>query len=102
MPKRYIKINSTVSETGKRYKFNAVYPEIPETERDIYVVTTAGDRLDTLAQQYYGDSTLWWIISAANSNINRASLIPTPGIQIRIPYNKQEVIGLFNELNATR
>ena len=102
MPKRYTKIATTTTDTGRRYKFNAVYPDIPATENDIYVVATAGDRLDTLAQHYYGDSTLWWIISAANSNINKASLIPTPGEQIRIPANKQEVIGLFNELNSTR
>ena len=102
MPKRYSKIATTTTDTGRRYKFNSVYPDIPATENDIYVVATIGDRLDNLAQQYYGDSTLWWIISAANSNINKASLIPTPGEQIRIPANKQEVIGLFNELNLTR
>ena len=25
-----------------------------------------GDRLDTIAQKYYNDSTLWWIIAIAN------------------------------------
>jgi phage tail protein X len=102
MPKRYSKIGTTVTDTGRRYRFNAVFPEIPETDTDIYVVTTAGDRLDNLAQQYYGDSTLWWIIAVANSNINKASIIPTPGVQIRIPGNKQAVIGQYNELNSTR
>lgn len=102
MPKRYSKIKTTTTETGRRYKFNAVYPDIPETDADIYVVTTSGDRLDILAQQYYGDSTLWWIIAAANSNINNASLIPTPGVQIRIPSNKENVINSFNNLNRTR
>ena len=102
MPKRYSKIATSVTDTGRRYKFNSVYPDIPATENDIYVVATVGDRLDTLAQQYYGDSTLWWIISAANSNINKASLIPTPGEQIRIPANKEDVVNSYNNLNRTR
>lgn len=102
MPKRYTKIRTTQTETGRRYKFNAIFPDIPEDERDIYVITTAGDRLDNLAQQYYGDSTLWWIISAANSNIDKASIIPTPGQQIRIPYNKENVVNSYNNLNRTR
>ena len=58
--------------------------------------------MDNLAQQYYGDATLWWIILTANSNVNRASIVPDPGIQIRIPYSKQEVIDSFNNLNRTR
>lgn len=102
MPKRYSKINTTISETGRRYRFNSVYPSIPDNERDVYVVTTAGDRLDTLAQQYYGDSTLWWIIAAANSNLNKASLVTTPGVQIRIPGNKEDVVNSYNNLNRTR
>lgn len=102
MPNRYKNIKSLVSNNGFRYRSNAVYPDIPESDRDIYVVTSVGDRYDKLAQQYYGDSTLWWIIATANSSSNRSNLIPTPGTQIRIPYNKQEVINSFNNLNRTR
>ena len=36
-----------------------VYSSIPETDSDIYVITTAGDRLDNLAAQFYGDVNLW-------------------------------------------
>ena len=41
------------------------YPEVPLSSDDIYVYTTQGDRFDVLALQYYGDSSLWWIISIA-------------------------------------
>ena len=102
MPDRYSKIRTIKNENGRVYRSNAVYPEIPADERDIYIITTIGDRLDSIAQQYYGDSTLWWIILAANNSINRASIVPEPGIQIRIPYSKQEVIDSFNNLNRTR
>ena len=33
------------------------YPEILLSPNDIYVYTTQGDRFDTLAQQYYSDSS---------------------------------------------
>jgi phage tail protein X len=84
------------------------YPEVPLSENDIYVYTTQGDRFDLLAQQYYGDSSLWWIISIANtttagtalpSDLPQNTLVIPEGIQIRIPNNPTEVINTFNEIN---
>ena len=68
------------------------YPEVPLSENDIYVYSTQGDRFDILAQQYYGDSSLWWIISIANETLKQNSLYITPGIQIRIPSNYAEIL----------
>ena len=76
------------------------YPEIPLSENDTYVYTVQGDRFDVLAQQYYGDSSLWWIISIANDNLPQNSLIIPEGIQIRIPYNSASVIRIFNNINS--
>ena len=78
-----------------------IYPNIPKKDSDVYVVTQGGDRLDTLAYQFYKDSSLWWVIASAN-NHQRASLAVTPGIQLRIPADKSEAIRLFNEVNSTR
>ena len=50
------------------------YPKIPRSEDDIYVITTIGDRYDTLAFQYYQDSSLWWVIANANGNADKSSL----------------------------
>ena len=47
------------------------YPTIPTTSSDLYVITQIGDRLDSLAYQFYQDNDLWWIISIANPNIIR-------------------------------
>jgi len=85
---------------GVRYYTNVFYPEIPLSENDIYVYTTQGDRLDLLAQQYYGDSTLYWIIGAANDSLPQNSLFLPPGSQIRIPQNTAEIITAYNFLNA--
>ena len=66
--KRYSQIPTIKSPTGKQIYTTVRYPEIPRSANDTYVYTTVGDRFDTLAQQYYGDSSLWWIISIANGN----------------------------------
>jgi len=99
---RYRKIGTTANSNGRRYRRNPIYPEIPLTSEDIYIIATEGDRYDSLATTYYGDPTLWWIISTANSSSNRGSLVPTLGSQIRIPSNKQQAINLFDSLNLNR
>lgn len=96
---RYKKIQTGKTESGRTFKKNALYPYIPATENDVYVISTAGDRYDTLARQYYQDSSLWWIIASAN-NHQRASLVINPGVQIRIPGNKAQAIELYNSINS--
>jgi len=102
MYNRYKEIKRSVNEEGIPYINNPVYPDIPETENDIYIITTNTDRYDTLASRFYGDSSLWWIIPAANQATSRDSLYPTPGIQIRIPANKDEVLSIYNSVNKRR
>ena len=84
------------------------YPEIPLNDNDIYVYSTQGDRFDILANQYYSDQSLWWIISIANtavagtslpSDLPQDSLIIPEGIQIRIPANYAEVLNSFKKIN---
>jgi len=74
----------STSTLPRRY-VNVKYPEIPREFNDIYVYTTQGDRYDLLANIYYRDSSLWWIISIANQDSSYDSIIPPIGIQIRIP-----------------
>ena len=76
------------------------YPEIPLSNNDVYVYTSRGDRFDTLAQQYYQDSSLWWVISIANPSITQDSLVIPEGIQIRIPSNQQSIVNQFNRINS--
>lgn len=76
------------------------YPEVQLSVNDIYVYTTQGDRFDILAQQYYKDSSLWWVISIANNDLNQSTLVIPEGIQIRIPANYTNVIRNFNAINA--
>jgi hypothetical protein len=84
----------------KRYYKGKIYPDVPYLATDNYVITTIGDRLDTLANDYYKDPELWWVISVANNNITKGSIFPTPGTQLRIPIDVNYVLQLFNELNG--
>lgn len=50
-------------------------------------MVTDQDRLDNLANQYYGDPTAWWVIANANADtagIDWTALVP--GTIIRVPF----------------
>jgi len=98
---RYIKLNKIInSETKKQYYKRAKYPTINPSSSDIYIITSVGDRLDTLAYQFYKNSQLWWIISISNPNIvRRDSYHLKPGLQIRIPTNTDRILDSFERLN---
>ena len=86
---------------NKPYTRMRFYPNLPLSESDVYVITTVGDRLDILANQYYKDSSLWWIISIANTNIlPQNSLVIPEGLQIRIPAFYAGIISSFNVINS--
>ena len=93
----------TINQIDKpRYLKPLKYPEIPLSIDDIYVKTTSGDRLDLLANQFYGDVRLWWIISSANMGvIRRDSFNLKPGIEIRIPSDIQSILDNFESINNT-
>jgi len=99
---RYQNIPIIKSDTGKQMYATSRYPEIPLSENDLYVYTSEGDRYDLLALQFYGDSSLWWVISAANPNIDLMTLVIPEGVQIRIPGNFASVVGEFNLINELK
>jgi nucleoid-associated protein YgaU len=101
MADRYIENKELKSQSGRRYRINSIYPTIPASANDTYIITTGGDRYDTLALQFYKDTSLWWIIAAAN-NSKKDSLAVEPGIQLRIPANPSSVVSEYNRLNNIR
>lgn len=93
--------NENVASLGVNYYRPNFYPEIPEDETDIYVITEFGDRLELLADQFYDDITLYWIIAAANPDVvDFGSLTIPEGSQIRIPLNIAEIVSSYNRLNS--
>jgi len=99
---RYQNINKTrYEDKGAPYYVNNIYPEIPLSNNDSYVIAVLGDRLDLLAQDFYSDSSLWWVIASANA-LSGDSLYLEPGMQIRIPANLPGVLNSYNLVNSAR
>jgi hypothetical protein len=97
---RYQNIPKTKID-GKEVYVTSRYPEVPITSEDIYVYSVQGDRFDVLAQQYYKNSSLWWVISIANTDkLPQNSLIIPEGLQIRIPAYYAGIINAFNRINS--
>ena len=90
-----------VKKSSRKRIYRALkYPEIPLSIDDLYVITTDGDRLDLLANQFYQDVDMWWIIATANPNIVRRDTFNLkPGLEIRIPSNIQGIMQSFESLN---
>ncbi len=88
--------NNPIKKTfdGREVYRTRIYPNIPLKDTDVYVMTETGDRLDTLAFQYYEDSSLWWIIAAAN-NIHDAPMGLQDGTILRIPLNYIQINSNF-------
>jgi hypothetical protein len=85
-------------DDGNRYYGTTLYPLIDAKITDIYLITTVGDRLDILANTYYGNATQWRVIASAN-NISKDSIFIKPGTQIRIPMDLKAYNAEFNRIN---
>jgi hypothetical protein len=95
--KRYDNNKIKIDKDGKRVYTTTYYPPIPLTNSDQFIQTKVGTRLDNLAQVYYGDSTLWWVIAKANGIRGFTSL--KSNTRLRIPSNISEILEKFKQLN---
>lgn len=99
---RYQNIQVTkLQATGSQYYLNNIYPDIPLSNEDNYVITVLGDRLDLIAFDFYGDTSFWWVIASANA-LPGDSLYLEPGMQLRIPVDLSGIINEYKLVNATR
>jgi hypothetical protein len=99
---RYQNIQVTkLQATGSQYYLNNVYPDVPYSNDDNYVITVLGDRLDLLAFDFYGDTSFWWVIASANA-LSGDSLYVEPGMQLRIPVDLSGILNEYKLVNATR
>ena len=76
---------------GRVVYASPLFNKIPKIDSDIYIVTQTGDRLDSIAYQFFGDSSLWYIIASAN-NIHDPSFAVEDGTTLRIPQNYKNYI----------
>jgi hypothetical protein len=99
---RLRRIGTRIDQVNKNrfYYKNIEYPKIPISPNDIYILSKVGDRLDSMAMDFYNDTSLWWVISRANiDKINRDSFFIKPGVQLRIPQDINEITDNFEKLN---
>jgi hypothetical protein len=91
---RYTNVN-IINKVGRGNVYDSnVLPYIEPNDSDILIMTTAEDRLDLLANHYFGDATLWWVIALKN-NITDIDLKLQPGTQLRIPSNVSSITNLL-------
>ena len=88
----------TTKETKRRYLESVIYPKIPLSDEDLYIIASSTDRLDLLANQYYGNPIYWWVIAVAN-NINDGTLYIEEGKQIRIPADLPTILNELERIN---
>ena len=94
--------NPEIRYEGKPRQFKSnIYPVIPRSISDIYLISNSGDRLDLLSFKYYQDQTLWWIIAVANG-LGKHGMIVPPGIQLRIPTEITKIQASYRKLQEER
>ena len=92
--------NTSIFKQTKKYskdrKINVdkygttMYNKVPESNDDMYFIAQSGDRCDTLAQRFYGDTSLWWFIARAN---NLKTMNIPAGTSLRIPTSTENAKG---------
>ena len=95
--KRYSSTKRKLDKEGFRVYSTTLYPQIPVSDSDKFIYPKDGDRLDTLAFRYYGDTTLWWVIAKANG-IRGKVAVATDEV-LRIPGNVSYIMENFRRIN---
>ena len=64
-------------------------PKFEESNSDVLLIATEGDRCDLISQEYYGTPDLWWYIASVN---NLKSNNIEAGTQLRVPVSIENAI----------
>ena len=84
------------NKIGQRVYGVTLYPKIPIQDGDEFYSPIDGERVDSVAEKFYGDATLWWIIAKANGLKGQTSV--TTEKPLRIPGNVSQIIQNFISL----
>jgi hypothetical protein len=93
-------LNKTIQTSSEKTRLQTtILPNIVGAN-DTYIETITPERLDALANQFYGDTSLWWVIAAANG-IGKGTIRVPIGMILRIP-NVTDVMTYVTRKNAIR
>ena len=96
---RYDTAKIKKDKDGVRYYRPTIVPNIPIKDTDIFVFPVYGDRFDIMAQRFYNDSNLWWIIAKANE-LSDGTLAPDPLKKLRIPIEIDDILESVTQSNS--
>lgn len=83
---------------NKQQYQSMVIPNFEQRSDDIVIQIDDYTRLDVIANDYFGDSTLWWVLTAYN-NLSGDSLYTTGLKYLRIPSDINIVYNKIKEVN---
>ena len=97
MNNRYDNSRIFRDDNGRRYLSRIEYPPIPLRDSDILIKGVFGQSFMNLANQYYENKNLWWIIARANQQTESVYMVP--GEEYRIPQEIKLILQEYEELN---
>ena len=100
MARRYEDIQTQKTLSGKVAYLPTIYPSVTLSNEDYYIIAREEDRMDLIANDFYGDPTYWWVVAMAN-DLPGDSMFAPPGFQLRIPGNLNNALTAYNVENNT-
>ena len=97
MANRYNTSKILRDENGTRYLNRVEYPSIPIRDNDVFIRGVFGETFMNIANRFYQDKDLWWIIARANNQGD--SIYTVPGKEYRIPQNISIILQELEQLN---
>ena len=97
---RYATSKIIKTSTNKSRMETTIVPVMPTSNTDTYIQTSSPERLDKLANTFYGTSTLWWLIASVNG-LGKGTLIVPINSTLRIP-SMNSVQQIINDINNAR
>jgi|TARA_R110002153_G_scaffold36954_1_gene108946 hypothetical protein len=94
-------VHKDTPHEGKLGYDTTIMPAITRKPGDPVIITTSIDRLDLLANRFYKDVTMWWVIALAN-NLPGDSFFLEAGLQIFIPKNISKIVSDLKTKNEIR
>ena len=88
-------------ETDNRVLRTTQYPKITPKNSDVVYYTRFDDTFMGLANRYYGDQSLWWVIARANSPFTGNTKFKA-GEKIIIPTEFQDFLNEFSRINSVK
>ena len=100
---RYNNFSKVRSNDGYYYRmetFPSIRSEDLEGIPHSIVMWKDTDRMDAMAETFYGDSRYWWIICLMNDLVNPFSYDLLPGTLIKIPNEAATIVNMVQRKQA--